>query len=347
MVDSRFFTVAAPIDLQAILTLTGAVLATASGERVDPSRRFNNIASLDKAGKDDISFLDNIKYLDMFSKSMAGACFVRKKFIERAPSHMVLLVTDAPYSAFALATRHFYPEPAVEASISPHANIDATASIGRNVRIDAGASIGTRAVIGEGCWIGANAVIGAGVEIGSHSRIGPLSAISHTIMGQRVIIHQGVYIGQDGFGFAPTATGIIKVPQMGRVLIGNDVEIGAGSCIDRGAGPDTVIGDFSKIDNLVQIGHNVHIGKYVIIAAQCGISGSTTIGDGVMIGGQVGVAGHLHIGARAKIAAQSGVMHDVPSGESYGGAPALPVKDWHRQTVAIAKLGKKRELIDE
>ena len=341
MVDSRFFPIAAPVELQAIASLTGAVLSTPAGGAIDKTLTFNNVATLDKAGGKDISFLDNVKYIDLFASSKAGACFVREKFAARAPAGMILLVTDTPYYAYALATHHFYPETAIAAVISPSAHVAKNATIGKNVRIDAGAVIGEKVVLGDGSWIGANTVIDHGVEIGSNTRIGALCTLSHTPIGNRTIIHRGVHIGQDGFGFAPSPVGILKVPQMGRVIIGDDVEIGSGTCIDRGAGPDTIIGNFSKIDNLVQIGHNVQIGKYVIIAAQCGIAGSTHVGDGVMIGGQVGLAGHIHIGAKAKVAAQSGVMNDIPVGESYGGSPALPIKDWHRQTVAIAKLNKK------
>ena len=336
MVDSRFFASICSVDLQTIATLTGAVIPTGSA-----SRLFDAIAPLDRAGEKEISFLDNVKYIDMFAASKAGACFVRQKFADRAPSGMVLLVTEQPYYAFALATRHFYPEAAVEAALSPLARIESSATIGKEVRIDAGAVIGKRVVIGDGCWIGANTVLDDGVEIGSKTRIGALCTLSHTIIGKGVIIHRGVHIGQDGFGFAPSPTGLFKVPQMGRVMIGDEVEIGSGTCIDRGAGPDTVIGHGTKIDNLVQIGHNVQIGKYVIIVAQCGIAGSTRIDDGAQLGGQVGLAGHVHIGARAKVAAQGGVMADIPAGAAYGGSPAVPVKDWHRQTVAVAKLIKK------
>ena len=216
-----------------------------------------------------------------------------------------------------------------------------SATIGKGVRIDAGAVIGEKVSIGSGCWIGANTVIGDGVDIGDHSRIGALCSISHAIIGKRVLLHRGIHIGQDGFGFAPGRGGITKVPQLGCVLIGNDVEIGSGTCIDRGAGPDTIIGDGCKIDNLVMIGHNVQLGKYVIITGQCGISGSTQLGDGVMVGAQSGFAGHLKIGSGVKLAAQSGVMHDIPPGETYGGAPAIPMRDFLRQTVTLAKLAKK------
>ena len=180
------------------------------------------------------------------------------------------------------------------------------------------------------------------MEIGEDTHIGALTTISHAVIGQRVIIHRGVHIGQDGFGFALGRDGHVKVPQLGRVMVDDDVEIGSGTTIDRGTGPDTIIGEGAKIDNLVQIGHNVHIGKRAVVVAQCGISGSTRVGDGAVLGGQVGIAGHLKIGAGAKVAAKSGVMTDIPSGASYGGSPAIPVNDWHRQTIALSRIIKPK-----
>lgn len=343
MADSRFFHNAGPMTLKAIAELTGAAMAANGGLAPDGNRILNDVAPLDRAGSGDISFLDNVKYLDMFAGAKAGACFVRSQYVGRAPKSMALLVTDDPYYAYALTAQQFYPDMAVTPGVSHQAHIAKTASLGNDARIDAGAVIGERVHIADHCWIGAHAVIGEGVEIGEHSRIGSHTSISHALIGKHVIIHRGVHIGQDGFGFAANAKGIVKVPQLGRVIVGDNVEIGSGTCIDRGAGPDTIIGDGCKIDNLVQIGHNVQLGRNVVIAAQAGISGSTQVGDGVMLGGQVGLAGHIKIGAGAKIAAQSGVMTDVPSGASYGGSPAVPIRDWHRQTVAVAKLIKKDE----
>lgn len=342
MVDSRFFANAGSITLQAVATLTGAVIATRNNAPVDPVRVFTNVASLDNAGATDISFLDNTKYIDAFSASKAGACFVRPKFAERAPKDMVLLVSEDPYYCYAITAAHFYPMSSFEAGVSPHAVIAKTAAIGKGARIDSGAVIGEGVRIGDRSWIGANTVVGDSVEIGPDSRVGANCTLSHTIIGARAIIHRGVHIGQDGFGFAPSKRGIVKVPQLGRVIIADDVEIGSGTCIDRGAGPDTTIGQSSKIDNLVQIGHNVQIGRFVVIAAQCGIAGSTIIGDGAMFGGQVGVAGHLNIGPGAKFAAKTGVMTDIPAGSTYGGSPGIPIKEWHRQTLAMARMTKRK-----
>ncbi len=345
MADKRFFHNAGALSLDDIAALTSAVVDISRAR--DTGKTFSNVAPLDRAGPQDISFLDNVKYADSFAASKAGACFVRPKFAVRAPEGMVLFITDEPYYCSALTARRFYPDIAFTPAISPQAHIAKSATIGKDARIDAGAVIGEGVRVGNRCFIGAGAVLHEHVEIGDDCHIGANSTISHSIIGSRVIIHRGVHIGQDGFGYAASKKGIVKVPQLGRVLIEDDVEIGSGTCIDRGAGPDTVIGQYSKIDNLVQIGHNVHIGKHVFIAAHCGLAGSTFVGDGVMMGGQAGISGHVRIGNGAKIAAQSGVMTDVPAGATYGGSPAMPTRDWHRQTVAVSKMAKRKDGSEE
>ncbi len=336
MPDNRFFPSSCQFSLSEIAQFTDASTTT-SGDK-----KFSGVAPLETAGENDISFLDNIKYISAFEASKAGACFVRKKFAERAPKTMQLLITEEPYYAYAIAAQKFHPQENFAAGISPNAQISKTASIGKNVRIDSGAVIGDNVKISDNCWIGANTVIDKGVEIGEATRVGALCSLSHTLIGRNVVIHRGVHIGQDGFGFAAGKKGITKVPQLGLVVIGDNVEIGSGTCIDRGAGHNTTIGDNSKIDNLVQIGHNVQIGRYTMIAAQTGIAGSTHIGDKVLIGGQVGLAGHTTVESGAKLAAQAGIMTDIPAGATYGGSPAIPILDWHRQTATIAKLSKRK-----
>jgi len=195
--------------------------------------------------------------------------------------------------------------------------------------------------IGKGCYIEAGAVIGRNVQIGDYVRIGANANISHAHIGSYSRLYPGVRVGQDGFGFAIDPKGHVKVPQLGRVMIGQHVEIGANSCIDRGAGPDTEIGDGTWIDNLVQIGHNVKIGRGCIIVSQVGISGSTVLEDFVALGGQAGVAGHLRIGMGARIAAQSGIMKNVPAGEEQMGSPALPIRDFMKQVALLKRLIKK------
>lgn len=343
MSDSRFFSKARAISLEEIAEAAGAAITN-----IDKSaygRKFSDVAPLEAASADEISFLDNTKYLASFEGSKAGACFVREKFAARAPEGMVLLITEEPYYAYALAAQKFYPQESVVTGVSPQAHIAKTAEIGENVRIDAGVVIGENVRIGNSCHIGANSVIDKGVEIGDGTRIGALCSISHAVIGKRVLLHRGVHIGQDGFGFAAGKKGVTKVPQLGRVIIGDDVEIGSGTCIDRGAGHDTTLGMGSKIDNLVQIGHNVQIGRFTMIAAQAGIAGSTKIGDGVLVGGQAGFAGHITIGNGAKIAAQAGIMTNIPAGATFGGSPAVAILDWHRQNATIAKISRKKSKI--
>jgi UDP-3-O-[3-hydroxymyristoyl] glucosamine N-acyltransferase len=202
--------------------------------------------------------------------------------------------------------------------------------------------VGARAEIGRRTLIGANAVIGPGVVIGDDCVVGAGATISHSLIGDRVNVYPGARLGQDGFGFAMGPEGHLKVPQLGRVIVEDDVEIGANTTIDRGAGPDTVIGAGTKIDNLVQIGHNVRLGRGCILVAQVGISGSTRFGDGVAAGGQAGFTGHLHVGAGARIAAQSGVMRDVEPGATIGGSPAVPIQEFLRQGVVLHRLARRK-----
>lgn len=338
MVDSRFFVNHGPFTASDLAAATGATLANpALG-----SRALRDVAPLDRAGETDVSFFDNSKYVEQFFGSEAGACFVRPKFADQAPKTMAVLLTEDPYRCYALAAQKFYPAARPETGVHPSAHVHPTATLGKNVAIGAGAVIGPNVMIGDESCIGPNAVIESGVQIGKNTQVGGLTSISHAIIGNRVLIHRGVQIGQDGFGFALNREGHVKVPQLGRVVVEDDVEIGSNTTIDRGTGPDTYIGEGTKIDNLVQIGHNVNIGKRAVIIAQTGISGSTRIGEGAVLAGQAGIAGHLKIGAGAKIAAKSGVMSDIPAGSSYGGSPAVPVVDWHRQTIALSRLIKPK-----
>lgn len=338
MADRRFFTVAGPFAIADIARRIGAEIAgAAEGERM-----LRDVAPLETATADDLAFLDNRRYLDAFRKTRAGAVIVNAKLASEAPHGVTVLVTEQPYRAYALAAQAFYPEPSPQPGIASSAVIDPSAALGEGCAVEPHAVIGADARIGRRCLIGANAVIGRSVVLGDDARIGANASLSHCVIGTRVRIYPGVRIGQDGFGFAPDPQAPVKVPQLGLVIIGDDVEVGANATIDRGAGPDTVIGSGTMIDNLVQIGHNVQIGRCCVIVAQVGISGSTRLGDYVMMGGQGGVAGHLSIGDGARIGAQAGVLRDVKPGDTLLGSPAIPIAEFHYMTTFLRRLAAKK-----
>jgi UDP-3-O-[3-hydroxymyristoyl] glucosamine N-acyltransferase len=338
MADPRFFKVAGPFTLKELADLIGAELSAGA----DAEAIFEDVAPLSAAGPRDVSFLDNKKYVDEFKTSQAGACIVEASLAEKAPEGMGLLISTTPYSSYALAAQAFYPEPAFEPGVSASASIDATAHVPRDCLVEAGVVVGPGAKIGARCRIGANTVIGQEVVVGENTSIGSGVHLSHCLIGARVLLHPGVCIGQRGFGFAMAASGHIKVPQLGRVVIEDDVEIGANSTIDRGSGPDTVIGAGSMIDNLVQIGHNVCLGRGCVIVAQAGVAGSTRLEEFAVVAAQGGVSGHLVIGKGAQIGAKSGVMRDVAAGEKVAGIPAVPVKEHFRQVATLKRLASRK-----
>ena len=332
MPDTRFFPRPEQVSLGFLADRTGAKLNDpAYAELV-----IHDVAPLDTAGQGDISFFDNKKYRDAFRSTKAGACFIAPAEAGFAPSHTALLLTPHPHKAYARTAQIFYPEAMPIAAIAPTARIGDGCVIHQGTAIDDHVVIGPSAMIGRNCQIEANAVVGAGVVIGDNCRIGANASVSHAILGNRVRLYAGCRVGQDGFGFAIDPDGYVKVPQLGRVIIEDDVEIGANTCIDRGAGPDTVIGQGTWIDNLVQIGHNVRIGKGCVIVAQVGVSGSTVLEDYVMLGGQAGLTGHLRIGKGARVGAQTGVMSDLAAGVEYMGSPALPIRQ-HLRHIAYLK----------
>jgi UDP-3-O-[3-hydroxymyristoyl] glucosamine N-acyltransferase len=295
-----------------------------------------DIASLDRARPSDLTFLDSGKHLGALASTRAGACLMTGHFEARAPNGMIVLRVKEPYRAFVMIARKLHPDALRPSSLfetqgtAAGASVHPTAEIEDGVTIDPGAVIGPHAAIGAGTVIGANAVIGPNVQIGRDCSIGPNVSIVHALIGDGVIVQAGCHIGHDGFRYQPGSQGHVKVPQIGRVIVQDRVEIGAGTTIDRGGGGDTMVGEGTKIDNLVQIGHNCVIGRHCIIVSQCGISGSVTLGDYVMLGGQVGLADHITIGEGAKVAAKSGVMHDIPPGEQWMGYPAMPSRDFFR-----------------
>lgn len=275
-----------------------------------------------------------------------GAILCAEELVRKLPDGPAKIVVKAPQAAFALVARVLYPASLAPAQASaeegynpdyPHAHVSIRALIEEDVTIGAGAVIGDFAAIGRGSAIGAATVVANHCQIGRNCRIGPGVALQYCLIGNGVIIHGGVQVGQDGFGFVPGPSGLEKVPQLGRVIIQDQVELGANTTVDRGAIDDTVIGEGTKIDNQVQIAHNVRIGRHCVIAAQSGLSGSVTVGDFCMFGGGVGIADHVTIGSGVQIAGTSAVMNDIPDGERWAGAPALPAKEFFRQMAALRK----------
>ncbi|MGD1935073.1 MAG: UDP-3-O-(3-hydroxymyristoyl)glucosamine N-acyltransferase [Candidatus Phaeomarinobacter sp.] len=339
MADPRFFTKAGPFSLEHIAQKIGAKV-----EHSDGSREISDVAPLDSATAADISFFDNPRYKDALEATKAGAVIIASASVDLAPEGVTLLVTDAPYPAYASTALLFYPHASHgTAEVSPAAHVDPSARLGADVDIAPGAVVGANVEIGQGSSIGANTVIGRGVQIGRECAIAANVTLSHALVGDRVIIHPGARIGQDGFGFAMGPNGHQKIPQLGRVIIQDDVDIGSNTTIDRGAGPDTVIGEGSKIDNQVQLAHNVSVGQGCVIVSQVGISGSAKLGNYVVAGGQVGIAGHLEIGDGAMLAARTGVPSDLEGGQQYGGTPARPMSQWRRELAAVAILAKRKK----
>jgi UDP-3-O-[3-hydroxymyristoyl] glucosamine N-acyltransferase len=330
------------------LTIADIVALTRAepGPGVSLDARIGDIAPLDSARASDISFLDNPKYLGQLATTRAGACLLSPRFVKSAPAGLALLVTREPYRAFVTIARALFPDALRPSSLFGTAGRASDAQIHPRARLEAGvtvdplAVIGPDAEIGTGTLIAAGAAVGPSVAIGRDCVVGPGATVAHALIGDRVIIHPGARIGQDGFGYLPSSAGHLKIPQTRRVIIQDDVEIGANTTIDRGSTRDTVIGEGTKIDNLVQIAHNVSIGRHCLIAGQVGISGSAVLGDFVMLGGKVGIADHITIGTGAQLGAQSGVMHDVPPGARWVGSPAQPMRDFMKGVAAVRKLAR-------
>ncbi len=344
MTEPNFFPQSQTLTLRRVAEMSGVpVPGGFDGEAV-----IRAVAPVESAGPGDLAYMDNPAYAAALSATRAAACLVSPRFAARVPPATAALVTPQPYRVFAQVLALLFPSALRPGStfsasgISPGSFVHPAARLEHGVTVDPGAVIGPYAEVGSGTVVGAHAVIGPHCRVGRDCSIGPNVTVLHAFLGNRVILHPGVRIGQDGFGFDMSPRGHLKVPQVGRVIIQDDVEIGANTTVDRGASRDTVIGEGTKIDNLVQIGHNVVIGRHCVIVAQVGISGSTSLEDFVVVGGQAGTAGHVRIGQGAQIAARSGVMTDIPAQTRWGGTPAQPIRDWHRTTVALKQLAARR-----
>ncbi|MBB6259637.1 UDP-3-O-[3-hydroxymyristoyl] glucosamine N-acyltransferase [Paenochrobactrum gallinarii] len=345
MADPVFFPLDRPVTIADAVELTGAKLHNTQLA----SRFFVRLTSIDSATADAVVFAEGRKNAPQLKDLNAAGVFCTEDMVADVPAGVAALVTRHPHRAFAQLGRKLFPASAFpepwmgEAGISAYANIHPTAIIEDGATVEAGAAIGKGVTIGSGTRICANAVIGANCQIGRNSYIAPHVSVQHSFIGNHVMLHPGVRVGQDGFGYLPGPAGLEKVPQLGRVIIQDHVEVGANTTIDRGALSDTIIGEGTKIDNLVQIAHNVKIGRYCIVAAHSGISGSVTIGDMTMLGGRVGLADHLTIGSNVQIAAASGVMRDIPDGEKWGGFPARPIKQWFREVATLRSFGQPKK----
>lgn len=307
-----------------------------------PDAKIADVAALEAAGPGDLVFCTGKAAVAQLERSIAGFAIVDANLSVSAPEGTVLLRAASALAAFATVAEILYPNHgAVEWEREP---ISSSAKIGNDVQIAPTAVIGRDAEIGDRTRIGPSAAIGPGVLIGRDCDIGSNATITHSYLGDGISILPGAQIGQPGFGFASGRSGHAKVPQLGRVIIQDKVEIGACTAIDRGALGDTVIGEGTKIDNLVQIGHNCRVGRHCIIVGQVGMAGSCELGDFVVLAGQVGLGDHVRIGDGARLAGRAGVgSGELPGGQDYGGMPAIPVREWRRQMAAYAMLGRRRK----
>lgn len=335
MPDPRFFEDLGPSRLGDLAHLTGAVLA----RRDEAERSVKAVSVLSRAGPDEIAFLADVRHGEALRTSAAGACFLEEAMASDAPAGCALLFTAAPQAVWSIAAERLCRP---RRHVAGGTGVDPTAELEEGVIVGSGAVIGPRAVIGTGTYIAPGAIVGPGVAIGRECSIGPGASVAFALIGDRVKIYAGAVIGEPGFGAASGPRGLVDVPQLGRVIIQDGVTVGAGSCLDRGAFEDTTIGENTKIDNLVQIAHNVVIGRNCVLAAYAGVSGSAVIGDGCQLGGRVGIVDHIKIGAGARIAAGSGVMSQVPAGETWGGSPARPLKQWLRELAWVSRMARRR-----
>jgi UDP-3-O-[3-hydroxymyristoyl] glucosamine N-acyltransferase len=336
MADPRFFDNAGPFSLARILELTGGKAAPGATATVA------DVAALDSAAEAHLSYCEGVKFRSALERTKAGVVLVAEALAANVPATALAVICAQPAIGFGKVAAALYPTAGLiwPSSKPPVHRIAPSARIGEGTVLAPDVFIGEGVEIGNNCVLGPGVVIGRGVQIGHNAQLGPHVSISHALIGDRCTFHPGTRIGQDGFSYVTGASGHVKIPQLGRVIIQDDVEVGANVAIDRGALADTLIGEGTKIDNLVQIAHNNRIGRRCIVAAQVGISGSCEIGDFAVLGGQVGVADHLKIGSGTFVAAKSGVTRSLEAGKIYAGYPAHPIEQWRREVGTLARLTK-------
>ena len=343
MIDRTFHSLKGPFSLAELCALADVTVADTvqlDGAQMD-EMMVHGVGSVEQAGVNDITFISDKKYLSKLSDSQAGAVLIHPDFTHHVPNGMIALLTDTPYGAYGLIAQHFYPRPAGDGTIHPRACIDATAQLGRNVSVEAGAVIDANVKIGDNTLIKANAYMGTGVQIGENGFIGANTTVEYCKMGDNVRVLAGAVIGSRGFGFASDTLDFIDIPQLGRVIIGDNVEIGANVTIDRGTVEDTVIGNHVRIDNMVHVAHNVKMGDNCVLVAQTGIAGSVTMDERVVCWGQAGITGHLHIGADAQVMVRGMVINDVPAGTKVMGYPAQEAKSFMKQEATLRRMAKE------
>jgi UDP-3-O-[3-hydroxymyristoyl] glucosamine N-acyltransferase len=344
MAEPVFFAPSRPYTAGEIASLTGSTLA----DEKSSDAEIRGVAPVQDGGDGMLVFIDGKRQAPLLRGLRAAALICSQEVAAQAPAGVAVLIAGKPVYAFAAATRALYPSAARPVAITGETRISLAAHVAPDALVEPGAIVEAGAVVGAGAQIGAgaviapNAVIGQNCRIGRNCYIGPGASVLSALVGNHVIIHGGVRIGQDGFGYVPGPGGPEKIPQLGRVIIQDNVEIGANTAIDRGAMSDTVIGEGTKIDNLVQVGHNVRIGRGCIVAAHCGLAGSVTLGDYVMLGGRVGISDHVTLGSGAQLAASSGVMDNVPAGGIWAGTPAVPIREFFRQIAGLRKLSNSK-----
>jgi UDP-3-O-[3-hydroxymyristoyl] glucosamine N-acyltransferase len=333
--DPRFFETLAPLSVADLAALTGGEVVRDCGQTI------RRVAPLGSATEDAVGFMGDRKFAAALQASAAGCVFVPASSVEAAPEHASVIVSRTPQAAWAAASTALYQPIALAQAAGGWAEDD-------SVVLEPGVVVGQGASIGRGTRVGANSVIGPGVQIGRDCQIGPNVTVGFALIGDRVKLYAGVRIGEAGFGAAGGASGAVDIPQLGRVILQDGVTVGANTCIDRGAFDDTVIGENTKIDNLVMIAHNCVIGRNCLIAGHAGISGSVIVGDGVIFGGKAGIGDHITIGVGARVAAGAGVLADVPAGETWSGYPAKPIRQFLRETVWVSRqAGRKGARTDD
>jgi len=340
MPDQRFFDIGAKIDLDqaAALSFTRQAVPGEKGSGfIEACSPLSFTGGPNSSGRGRAAFFSDRRYLKQLRATSAEFIFVPEAFLDEVPETSIALVAAAPQAAWSRVAARLYRTRMHEgpAAIHPAARLE------DGVEIGVGVVIGQGAVVGAGTRIEAYAVIGPGVQIGRGGHIGAHASVQCALLGDRVKLAAGAHVGEAGFGVSGDARGLVDVPQLGRVILQDDVSVGSGTCIDRGAYDDTVIGEGTKIDNQCQIGHNTHIGRNCILAAHCGLSGSVRIGDGAMFGGGVGVIDHIDIGAGARMAAGCRVYKDVPAGTQVAGDPAKPSRQYLREVVWLEKSAAK------